>query len=131
MALGWAAVISHLRYACTTSMTIQLKRQQKYTELRTKNGRSTEHLLFPEQVEQPIDLHRDTAGGSYEDILWENGTHSTTLFGREAAAVRLPFNLQRKLRLVLSELKRRFCQGLLRTAMEKAVGGVCCSGMVR
>jgi hypothetical protein len=123
MALGWAAVTSHLRYACTTSMTIQLKRQQKYTELRTKNGRSTEHLLFPEQVEQPIDLHRDTAGGSYEDILWENGTHSTTLFGREAAAVRVHF--QQRLTLLLSELQRRICQDVLRTAIEKTVGGVC------
>ena len=39
-------------------------------------------------VGQPIDLHRDAAGGShFEHVLWENGTHSTTLFGREAAAV--------------------------------------------
>jgi hypothetical protein len=124
MAPGWAAVTSHLRYACY-SVTIQLKLQQKYTELRTKTGRSTEHLLFPEQVEQPIDLHRDTAGGSYEDILWENGTHSTTLFGREAAAVRVHFQQRQSLTLLLSELQRRICQDVLRTAIEKTVGGVC------
>ena len=38
-------------------------------------------------VAQPVDLHRDIAGTSFEHVLWENGTHSTTLFGREAAAV--------------------------------------------
>ena len=38
-------------------------------------------------VAQPIDLHRDIAGSHFEHVLWENGTHSTTLFGREAAAV--------------------------------------------
>ena len=43
-------------------------------------------------VGAPIDLHHDTLDTAtgrreYTDVLWENGTHSTTLFGREAARV--------------------------------------------